>query len=104
MNSIMMFLPLIFIITIIVAAVAVLKFLKTKDNKIINSGEKASIPLVLVGFFAPLIGIILYFVWRNDRPALAWSVGYGVKVYFILILIWAALLVTAGLIEGVSAL
>lgn len=34
----------------------------------------------LLGFFIPIVGLILYIVWKNERPKTAKAVGIGALV------------------------
>lgn len=77
---------------------------KTKDEKtepttvVVKPIDKGSFGWGVLGFFFPLVGLILYAIWHNDLPKRAKSVGIGALidacltiflliVYFILILI-----------------
>ncbi len=42
--------------------------------------EKASFGWAVLGFFIPLVGLILYLVWRNEQPAKAKKAGIGALV------------------------
>jgi len=63
--------------------------------------DKKSFGFALLGFFFPLIGLILYLVWKNDTPLKAKSAGKGALIgvicavvfyilYFVLIFSMAA--------------
>ena len=42
--------------------------------------DKKSVGWGILGFFIPLVGFILYLVWRNEKPLRAKSVGIGTLV------------------------
>ena len=54
----------------------------------------------VLGFFLPLIGFILFLVWRNDRPRTARVAGIGALVNVILYLVALVLLVVAIFVLG----
>ena len=65
------------------------EFVEMKDlNRDLTKGEK--IGWWFLGFLHPIVGIILYFVWRNERPKLA----YWIK---------NAAMITIGIIIAVAA-
>ena len=45
--------------------------------------QKASFGWAVLGFFFPLVGLILWLVWKNDEPAKAKRAGKGALVGFI---------------------
>lgn len=46
--------------------------------------DKGSIGFGFLGFFFPIVGIILFFVWKKDKPVSARHVGIGTLIGFIL--------------------
>lgn len=83
------------------------------------SGEKAARdtgnPLWgLLGFFFPIVGLILFLVWRDDRPKDSKSAGIGalvslimgiVVVIFVVVIIWVIFgAVLAGELQSVGIL
>lgn len=48
----------------------------------------------VLGFFFPLIGLILFLVWQNERPSAARSAGKGALVGFILRMVFGSYAVT----------
>jgi drug/metabolite transporter (DMT)-like permease len=40
-----------------------------------------------LGFFIPLVGLILYLVWKNEKPNTAKAAGIGALIGFILTVI-----------------
>ena len=49
-----------------------------------------SIGYGFLGFFFPIIGFILFLVWKNDKPVSAKQVGIGALIGFIL---WIVIIV-----------
>ncbi|MDE6408549.1 MAG: DUF456 domain-containing protein [Anaeroplasmataceae bacterium] len=46
--------------------------------------DRGSIWYAILGFFFPLIGLILFCVWKNDKPKSAKQCGIGALIGFIL--------------------
>ena len=53
--------------------------------------------MVLLGFFIPIVGLILYLVWKETSPSKAKAAGYGALIGFVISL-------CGGLIAGIFAL
>lgn len=45
--------------------------------------QKASFGWAVLGFFFPIVGLILFLVWKKDQPAKAKMAGIGALVGFI---------------------
>ena len=45
------------------------------------SKSSSSIGWGVLGFFVPLAGLILYLVWKNDRPSDAKAAGIGALIW-----------------------
>lgn len=56
----------------------------------------------LLGFCIPLVGIILYFVWKNDKPKCSKSAGVGALVSILLTVGFYLLMFIIGIIGGMS--
>jgi hypothetical protein len=41
-----------------------------------------------LGFFIPLVGLILYLVWKNEKPNSAKAAGIGALIGFILTIVF----------------
>ena len=52
---------------------------------------------LLLGFFIPIVGLILYLVWKETSPSKAKAAGYGALIGFVISL-------CGGLIAGIFAL
>lgn len=103
METITMILPLLLLLGIFaIAAFVIVAIIKTPNNPNLrdaSTGER--ILLTLLGFFVPLIGIILFFTWRKSRPELAIPIATGLKVY---LFITIAMYVIAFLAYGIDAM
>lgn len=60
-----------------------------------RQGDKPSMGFSVLGFLFPLLGLILYLVWKDDKPLRAKSVGKGALTGFIVS-------VVVGIIVGIS--
>ena len=47
------------------------------NTALANKDDKSSFGFALLGFFIPLIGLILWLVWKNETPLKAKSAGKG---------------------------
>ena len=66
-----------------------------------NLGREASSNFgwSVLGFFIPIVGLILYLVWKETSPSKAKAAGYGALSGFLLSL---CVSVIAGVIAGIS--
>ena len=46
----------------------------------VRKDEENKILYLLLGFFLPIVGLILYFVWKMDHPVRAYHVGKGALI------------------------
>lgn len=53
--------------------------------------DKKSFPIALLGFFIPIAGIILYFVWKDETPLKAKSALKGAIVAIVIAVLLAVL-------------
>lgn len=67
------------------------------DNKVAATGKNdaPSFGFALLGFLIPIVGLILYLIWKNDTPLKAKSAGKGALIGVIVsvagsILAWVA--------------
>lgn len=56
---------------------------ENSTKAIANKDDKSSFGFALLGFFIPLIGLILWLVWKNETPLKAKSAGKGALTGFI---------------------
>ena len=63
-----------------------------KVKKEENNEDKPNVGLNILSLFFPIIGLILYFVWKNETPIRAKSVltycliGWGIGIFFNIII------------------
>ena len=63
---------------------------KVKKEK--NIEDKPSVGLNILSLFFPIVGLILYFTWKNQTPKKAKSVltycliGWGIEIFFNIII------------------
>jgi heme/copper-type cytochrome/quinol oxidase subunit 2 len=50
------------------------------QNKVASSSDTGGLMWTVLGFFLPLIGLILYFVWKTEQPKNAASAGKGALI------------------------
>lgn len=50
------------------------------DNNVNNDVDKGSFGWAILGFFVPLVGLILFLVWRSDKPLSSKKAGIGALV------------------------
>lgn len=55
----------------------------TMQNVSANSNDAPSTGFAVLGFFIPIVGLILYLVWKNESPKKAKSCGKGALTGFI---------------------
>lgn len=65
-----------------------------------SSDDHKSFGWALIGFLFPIIGLILYLVWRDDRPLRARSVGKGALMCVVIPIIVLVILVVIGLLAS----
>ena len=72
-----------------------------KDNHYSNpvSNDTGSLGWAFLGFFVPLVGLILFLAWKNEKPKTAKKAGVGalirviitVVLYLVIIILWTVL-------------
>ena len=71
----------------------------TKSAVVTDENDAPSTGFAVLGFFFPLIGLILYLVWKDKMPLRAHSVGkgalIGVIVSVVLSVIYAVIMAVA---------
>lgn len=50
------------------------------EKKVSTSNDNAGFGYGVLGFFFPLVGLILYLCWKNEKPNTAKSVGKGALI------------------------
>jgi len=50
------------------------------SNNVVSKEDKGGFGWGALGFFVPIAGLVLYLVWKDERPKCAKSVGIGALV------------------------
>lgn len=59
------------------------------QQKVVDPNDKSSFGFALLGFLIPLVGLILFLVWKDSMPRRAHSCGKGALVAVILyVILW----------------
>lgn len=58
-----------------------------------NASSGGSAGWAVLGFFLPVVGLILYLVWKNTRPADAKTAGKGALIGFIVNIVLGVIIV-----------
>jgi Na+/proline symporter len=66
----------------------------------VNTSDRPSGGFAVLGFFIPLVGLILYLVWKKDTPLKAKSCGKGALIGFIVGIVVS---IIWGIVVGVAA-
>lgn len=65
-----------------------------------NSADSGSFGWAVLGFLIPLVGLVLFLVWRRDRPLSANSSGIGALVSVISnVVFWISIFVSLALVR-----
>lgn len=62
------------------------------QNVKVIQNDSSSVGLWCLGFFIPIVGLVLYLVWRDDKPLSAKSACRGALFSIVLIIIMYALI------------
>lgn len=63
-----------------------------------NPLDTGSIGWAVLGFFVPLVGLILFLVWKTDKPLSAKKAGIGALVSVILGVVFYILMMILGVV------
>ena len=99
MNTITLILPL-FIVTIpVTILIFIISFIwKKTDKRDIGVASQAETVLyILLSFFIPVVGIILFFVWKNSHPERLRPIVYGLTVYVAILLVAMFMFIVASM-------
>ena len=55
-----------------------------KEEKKVVANDSSSIGWGILGFFIPLVGLILFIAWKDSRPNASKTAGIGALIGFIL--------------------
>lgn len=74
------------------------------NNQVANSqNDTGSIGWAFLGFFIPIVGLILYIVWHNSEPNNAKKAGLGALISVIVCLAFWVLIMIIAAIASASA-
>lgn len=65
-----------------------------------NDIDSSSVGFALLGFFIPIVGLILYFVWKESQPLKAKSAGKGALIGFCVSIISSIFVAIVGVATG----
>ncbi|PWG65693.1 hypothetical protein DF196_06760 [Bifidobacterium callitrichidarum] len=68
-----------------------------------NPADTGSFGWAVLGFFVPLVGLILYLVWKTEKPLSAKKAGMGALVSVIVAIVFYALIFVIMLIAASAA-
>lgn len=75
------------------------------SQKVQNVTDSSSLGWGLLGFCIPIVGLILYLIWKNDTPLKAKSAGIGALISVIAsVVIYLIYFVIIGVVVGTGAL
>lgn len=81
-----------------------------RDEQSVKHSDSGSAGWGVLGFFFPLIGLILYLVWKDNKPKNAKSAGKGaligviVEVVLVVIYIVLAVVLTGSVIRSATSM
>ena len=58
-------------------------------NPVVDAQDAPSMGFAVLGFFIPLVGLILYLMWHNTKPKKAASAGKGALIGFIVNIVFS---------------
>lgn len=64
---------------------------QTPENKMVIDAPNAGI--AFIGFILPLVGLILYLLWKDERPMRAKSAGKGALLCVVIAIVVSVLLI-----------
>lgn len=56
----------------------------------------------MLGFCIPVVGLILYLVWKDTKPRTAKSAGEGALISVIVGVVWYFLMIVAGVVSAAA--
>lgn len=72
---------------------------ENKSNKVSTSNDNGGFGYGVLGFFFPLIGLILYLCWKDNKPNNAKAVGKGALINVIIgAVIWTICMIIVGIV------
>lgn len=71
-------------------------------GKLNTVGDSSGLAWSIISFLFPLLGIILYLVWRDDRPLRSKSLLNGIKAILIIYGVVIIFMIIMGVISAIS--
>lgn len=82
-------LPILIIIIPIIVIIAISFIWKNTPKAATRMATKTeTVVFVLLSFFIPLVGVILFFLWKDTKQELVWPITYGLKAYLVVLIIF----------------
>ena len=75
----------------------------TKQNQSTNPSDTGSAGWAVLGFFVPLVGLILYLVWRDTEPKNAKMAGKGALISVIISVVLTIISVICIAVTGIGS-
>lgn len=71
------------------------------NNQVVNAqSDTGSVGWAFLGFFIPIVGLILYIIWRNSEPNNAKKAGLGALIS---VIVWATFWVLIMIIAAIAS-
>ncbi len=67
------------------------------DNNVNATNDNGGILWGLLGCCIPIVGLVLFLVWKDTKPKTAKAAGIGALVSVILIVVWYILMAVLGI-------
>lgn len=73
-----------------------------QQEKLAASEDSGSFGWGLLGFCIPIVGLILFLVWKGDRPKTAKMAGMGALISVIIVVLFYVVVIGLGVGLGLS--
>ena len=75
---------------------------RVRPTKQTNNDDASSLAYALLGFFIPIVGLILFLVWNDEYPLRAKSAGKGALINVIVMFAFLAFYIIIMIIWGIA--
>lgn len=75
---------------------------KLQNEVVPQVDDKGGFGWSVLGFFIPVVGFILYLVWKNEKPKTAKAAGKGALAYLIVYILIFIVAFILGVTNGIS--
>lgn len=65
---------------------------KLQNEVVSQANDEGGFCWSILGFFIPIAGLVLYLVWKNEKPKTAKAAGKGALVYIIFYILFLIIL------------